>query len=647
MIISVDKTKLNSLLFNENFRSFFDVNETEFFGNPGTEHYKLLSYFSTLFNNATIIDIGTHRGSSSLALSYNKSNTIHTFDIVDKVINNNIKNVENIQFHLDNLFETEGQEKWCETIKNSPFIFLDVDPHNGTMEIDFFNYLKKIDYKGFVICDDIWYFKEMRDNFWYKVDYEYRYDITDLGHVSGTGIINFNKDIIFNKNDNSNWTLVTAYFNLTKCPDASSEIIKRDQNYYFSHSISTLSLPYNLVIYCDTDSYAEIQKIRPSFLNDKTKYIIKEFDSFIFNKNNNDNTTFKEYRNIINTNRKNKPYSFDNRNTASYYLFCMSRYAMLKETIELNPFDSSHFCWINFCIERMGYNNLKYLDEALFVKRDKFSTCYIDYIPETLVNNTPKYFEWGRCGMCSGFFTGDKNYMYKVCDLIENKFLEYLNLGYGHADEQLFTPVYFENPELFEHYYGDYLQMITNYTYVYDAPENPIRNFIRNSFNNQNYIKCIEGCKFLLKSLKLNKCKLSQDQLNILYGFYINSKLIIDNNNYYSFDEEFISIDKELTFIYNNLIQPKLNNKSENKSCYDLCEKIINTVNSQKVNLPSNIYFLIWFTYYVSSFYVNSQNSVKIVENISNLCKTDVLFKNEYEKNKSFYDTQFAFVGKI
>ena len=236
------------------------------------------------------------------------------------------------------------------------------------------------------------------------------------------------------------------------------------------------------------------------------------------------NETFKDYRDKINSNRKTNPYYFDNRNTASYYLFCMSRYAMLKETIETNPFNSTHFCWINFCIERMGFKNLIRLDEGLAVNRDKFSTCYIDYIPQSLVENTAEYFKWGRCSMCSGFFTGNKKYMYEVCDLIEDKFLKYLELGYGHADEQLYSPVYFENPELFEHYYGDYHQMITNYKYIYDAPEPPIYNFIRNSFDNKNYVKCYEACKFVFNSYCLDKCHINIDFLNTLYFYYMNCK---------------------------------------------------------------------------------------------------------------------------
>jgi hypothetical protein len=637
----INHNNISSIKYDEYFKSRILLSK-EFYDSPGKEHYRFLSYLSTLYNNVHILDIGTHLGETAIALSYNETNIIHSFDIIHKVSLDK-KERKNIQFHIEDILTVvETREKWKDIILSSTFIVLDLDSHNGTMEYDFYLFLLENKYNGFVICDDIWYFKEIRDNFWYKIPDEYKYDITSYGHWSGTGVLTFNKQIQFHKNDNSDWTLVTAYFNLTKCPDASHEIKQRDNNYYLSHSISTLCLPYNLVIYCDNDSFEEIQKIRPSFLEHKTKYVIREFDSFSFQDTEVPeftDFTFKTYREIINSNRSKKPYYFDNRNTASYYLFCMSRYIMLKETIQNNPFESTHFSWINFCIERMGYMNVKYLDEALSIKRNKFSTCYIDYIPKSLVENMNEYFKWGRCSMCSGFFTGNKEYMYKVCDLIGKKFLFYLHNGYGHADEQLYSPVYFENPDLFEHYYGDYQQMITNYTYVYDAPENPIRNFIRNSYENKNYTKCIEACNFLLKSLKLNKCRLDGEQINHLHNYYFNSKLLLEEN--YSFSE-YVDINTEANFIYHSIIQSALNNNKN--CCFQVCKKMIDCIKNN-TKFPSNIYFSIYFSYYVSSFYVCQDESKGIVEKIFELCKGDSIFNDTYKSNKQFYDDQFKFIN--
>jgi hypothetical protein len=605
----------------------------DFYKNPGNQHYMLLAYLSSLFDNKHIIEIGTHLGESAIALSYNKNNIIYTFDIIDKVSEEK-KHVNNIKFIIgDIMTDTETREKWKETILSSAFIFLDVDPHNGFMEYDFYLFLKENNYNGFVVCDDIWYFKEMRNNFWYKIPYEYRYDISHLGHWSGTGIFTFNPNYKFYKNDNSDWTLVTAYFNLTKCSDASEEICKRDKSYYFSHSLSTLNLPYNLVIYCDSESYEQLFELRPEYLREKTVYKIVEFDNIILH-----DKTLNVYRDIINENRQKNPYYFDNRNTASYYLFCMTRYIMLRETIETNPFNSTHFSWINFCIERMGYSNLKYLDEALAVKRDKFSTCYIDYIPYELIKDTKEYFKWGRCSMCSGFFTGNKEYMYKVCGLILDKFLYYLSLGYGHADEQLYSPVYFENPDLFEHYYGDYKQMITDYKYVYEFPEAPVTNFINNSFKYNNFKKCIEGCEFILISLQLNKCHLNNDYMNLLLEKYIISKF----NTQFYLNKNCISIDNELKYIYE--IIKKLLDKSDNPICFQYCEIILNYICNNNINCPGDIYFKIYFCYYVSSFYYKRDKSEEIVDKIFSLCNTNKDFNVSYLNNKEFYDKQFNFV---
>jgi hypothetical protein len=173
----------------------------------------------------------------------------------------------------------------------------------------------------------------------------------------------------------------------------------------------------------------------------------------------------------------------------------------------------------------MGYKNVQRLDEGLAVYRDKFSTCYIDYVPEELVANTAEYYKWGRCSMCSGFFTGNAHYMGKVCDLVEDKFLEYLALGYGHADEQLYSPVFFENKSLFDPYFGDFSEMITNYKYIYERATEPVHNFIRNSYQHGQFELCLTACRVLLESLALEKCHLDENYLRQLDFYFSQSTL--------------------------------------------------------------------------------------------------------------------------
>ena len=523
-IIHTREAQINAVDL-ETFRPYLqDVSDeirNAFYAKCGREHFRLLAYISSLTHNATIINIHTNGGYEALALSHNETNTVYSFNTPDELVNSNVRERRNIQFIPDDLLKSSVREKWRKTILQSAFIFVDIEPHEGYQEYILYKYLSEIGYGGFVIYNKMWYYRSMRNQFWYRIPDNYRYDLTEVGHLYGTGIVNFNDSIAFDKRDNSNWTLVTAYFNLPECPDTTPEFCASgDKPYYFSHALSTLSLPYNLVIYCDAESYPRIARMRPLWFANKTRYVLRNFDELRFIKYGEPMARcFRDYREKIAENRRTHPYFFDNSNTPVYYTFCMAKYAFLKETITENPFNSTHFAWIHFCVEKLGFQNLIRLDEALAVKRDKFSTCYIDYVPESLVNDTPQYFQYGRCSMCSGFFTGNAKYMYKVCDLVENKFLEYLQQGYGHADEQLFSSVYFENPRLFEHYYGDYLQMITNYTHIYEAPEPPIYNFITNSYNNGDYVKCLEGCRFVQRSIELGKCNLRADHAGQLTYF--------------------------------------------------------------------------------------------------------------------------------
>ena len=145
----------------------------------GKEHYRLLMYISTLYNNEVIFDVGTNKCMSALALSYNKSNKIKSFDIVKLFPEN--PNVDNVEYIL-------GDSTKDSDLENCNFIFLDVD-HDGLYENIFYDHLKSINWKGILVLDDIHLNNPMKD-FWNRIE-EKKYDITNIGHWSGTGLVIF------------------------------------------------------------------------------------------------------------------------------------------------------------------------------------------------------------------------------------------------------------------------------------------------------------------------------------------------------------------------------------------------------------------------------------------------------------------------
>jgi predicted O-methyltransferase YrrM len=150
---------------------------------PGNELYKLLACVSKQVDSETIIDIGTYYGMSALSLSISDKKVI-SYDIFDSIPDDRltIKNKINIEIkYMDCTDEID-------IISESDLIFIDID-NSGSQEHLILGMLEKYKYKGLVILDDIHLTEQMK-KLWSSIPHE-KHDITQYGHWSGTGIINF------------------------------------------------------------------------------------------------------------------------------------------------------------------------------------------------------------------------------------------------------------------------------------------------------------------------------------------------------------------------------------------------------------------------------------------------------------------------
>lgn len=171
-ILDITRDDLNELSMDwHNGQSWFDHG-------AGDEHYRLLAYISTLMSKQTIIDVGSYKGDSAVALSFNKSNKVISFDLEVQPEVQNI-NRKNIDFRIGNVLNCP------DLVKSASLIMLDTY-HNGDFEQDFVNWLDEIGYKGIVMFDDIHLNKPMQ-KFWNGIT-KPKYDISYIGHHSGTGI---------------------------------------------------------------------------------------------------------------------------------------------------------------------------------------------------------------------------------------------------------------------------------------------------------------------------------------------------------------------------------------------------------------------------------------------------------------------------
>lgn len=174
-LTKIDLTPLSSYINSDEYKHYFLCPE-------GQEHYKLLAALSTNYTNALILDIGSLKGCSALALSYNKTNKIKSFNLINQLDLNRIP--DNIEFIVDNILD----QKYKSLILSSQLILLDTF-HDGTFERQFHDFLLEINWKGMLILDDIKLNNEMIC-YWDSIK-DKKLDITQYGHCTGTGIVHF------------------------------------------------------------------------------------------------------------------------------------------------------------------------------------------------------------------------------------------------------------------------------------------------------------------------------------------------------------------------------------------------------------------------------------------------------------------------
>jgi predicted O-methyltransferase YrrM len=189
LTIDLRKETVNSTLFPQKVLNYLNDKVEFVHWPPGKEHYKLLACISSQLSNAKILDLGTYLGHSAVALSINLSNIVFSFDVGDYVFNK-CRKKPNIRYFVYDLFNEDNREYNKDLILKSDLIFIDINPHDGNSEKDFYEWLKNNNYGGIVIWDDV-YLNDRMKEFWKTIPNENKLDLTNIGHSTGTGLTFF------------------------------------------------------------------------------------------------------------------------------------------------------------------------------------------------------------------------------------------------------------------------------------------------------------------------------------------------------------------------------------------------------------------------------------------------------------------------
>lgn len=164
---------------------------------PG-EHYKLLAGMVDFLQPKCVIEIGTFRGLSALAMKHALSGdgVIYTFDVVpyDRIEGHIFRDDDFLDHRLvqviDDLTDPTVVDKHRAKLEAADLIFVDA-AKDGRMEQMFLDNFNRLRFSGnpIVVFDDIRLWNMMK--IWNAITRP-KLDLTSFGHWSGTGLIDWN-----------------------------------------------------------------------------------------------------------------------------------------------------------------------------------------------------------------------------------------------------------------------------------------------------------------------------------------------------------------------------------------------------------------------------------------------------------------------
>jgi len=433
--------------------------------------------------------------------------------ILELCINKIVFNVENNIVPFSNLdFTGPG------VLGQSTNIYLNLEPttsfigKEGIIENNIYLLKFKHDTEIVENTDNLALFQNKNGNKLIQIIYEN--ELKNVKHIDWGTCKNPIKNLEINKSEP---TIVSMFYKIREKENINLDCSLNHpiERYLKFADEYILKLPYNLIVFTDSIDVAD-------YIREKRKeklYIFNvPFEDTHYYKHLTTIVELQSKFNIINGNREHE--------TPLYIILNNNKFYFMEKAIELNPFNSEHFIWIDFGINHVAKNPEKINEWFLFIPDKIKQLCINPYI-ENIDNKT--MFKYIYHHIAGGLFSGSKENLLKYCNLFKEKTEQIYSEEWYQIDEAVMTMVQRENPDLFDLYYGDYQGIISNYI----SPIHNIDLILRGSQ------KCIDSNKTKIAFDILCYCNnyfnQNKSDPNVLH--FIQQHIIVD---YYNNDKKLL-----------------------------------------------------------------------------------------------------------
>ena len=311
-------------------------------------------------------------------------------------------------------------------------------------------------------------------------------------------------------------TLTTGCFDLTAFHSSSRNLDDSIK------SMSTLlEVPCYLVIFTDSSCFSKIKSLRDSFgLATLTHYVLLELSAL-------------PHYYLLRQIRKNREVYWptrDERTCAESHLICCSKFDLVLQTMDLNPFSTKRFGWIDANVG-VGFSKIceNYKNHMLLRilnhEDEKFRLQILNVCDKKflLPENKREYYSQYRWVVCGCLFITGEEIGQKILHRLNQNFEETTRMGYGHAEEMLYLEILEEFPQDLSKSYGDYSHILNNFIRPSVGYEY-VHRILCTYLSMQYYRECYEACLVLLAPMENAQVEIDYSFLFLIfYCLYVSS----------------------------------------------------------------------------------------------------------------------------
>lgn len=185
------------------------------------------------------------------------------------------------------------------------------------------------------------------------------------------------------------------------------------------------------------------------------------------------------------------------KDTPLHIALTWAKFSMLEQAIALDPFEASHFAWMDFSLAGVAFTEHVAEDRLLSSPPERVRFLMLRPFRTDDLVDRHAYYEYIRGNIAGGYFSGSRENVEAVCRVFSDTVNLALDEGFAPSEEQHLPVVCSASPELCEFHHGDYRYILENFARLRGSGENLLFQ-MRCCRENDNYaLGCDIGARVL------------------------------------------------------------------------------------------------------------------------------------------------------